>query len=64
MSQQSCQAEKQLLVMIRKVKSQQTQAEQGHEKLGTNRFGVTTQSILVTTRTRLLNTNYVAILSK
>ena len=42
----------------------QTPAEQGHEKLGANRFGVTTQGIPVMTRPRLLNTNYVATLSK
>ena len=41
-----------------------TPTEQGHEKLGANRFGVATQSIPVATRTRLLNTNYVATLSK
>ena len=44
--------------------SQQTPAEQGHEKLGANRFSVATQGILVVTRTRLLNTNHVATLSK
>ena len=50
---------------------QQTLAEQGHEKLGANRFGVMTQCIpvvteciLVVTRTRLLNINYVATLLK
>ena len=37
---------------------------QGHEKLVENRFGVTTQGILIATRTRLLNKIYVAILSK
>ena len=41
-----------------------TPVEQGHEKMGTNKFGVTTQGILVTKRTRLLNINYVATLSK
>ena len=55
---------KQLFVAIRKIMSLQTLAEQGHEKLGTNKFGVATQGILVSTRTRLLNTNYVATLSK
>ena len=44
--------------------SQQTPEEQGHEKLGTNRFGVATQGIPVATRTRLLNKIYVATLSK
>ena len=44
--------------------SRQTPPEQGHEKLGANRFGVTTQGIPVATRTRLLNTNYVTKLSK
>ena len=44
--------------------SPQTQAEQGHEKLGANRFTVATQGIPVVTRTRLLNTNYVTTLSK
>ena len=44
--------------------SQQTPEEQGHEKLVTNRFGVTTQGIPVATRTRLLNKIYVATLSK
>ena len=43
---------------------QQTQEEQGHEKLGANRFGVATQGIPVATKTRLLNTIYVATLSK
>ena len=44
--------------------SRQTLAEQGHEKLGANRFGVTIQGIPVTTRTRPLITNYVTTLSK
>ena len=44
--------------------SWQTPAEQGHEKMGANRFGVATQGIPIATRTRLLNTNYVATLSK
>ena len=44
--------------------SQQTPEEQGHEKLGANRFGVTIQSIPVVTRTRPLNTIYVTTLSK
>ena len=41
----------------------QTPEEQGHKKLVANRFGVTTQGIPVTTRTRLLNKIYVATLS-
>ena len=44
--------------------SRQTLVEQGHEKLGAKRFGVATQGIIMATRTRLLNTNYVAALSK
>ena len=44
--------------------SRQTPEEQGHEKLGANRFGVATQGIPVTTRTSLLNTIYVVTLSK
>ena len=44
--------------------SRQTLGEQGHEKLGANRFGVATQGIHVATRTMLLNTIYVATLSK
>ena len=44
--------------------SRQTLEEQGHEKLGANRFGVTTQGIPITIRTRLLNTIHVATLSK
>ena len=44
--------------------SRQTLAEQGHEKLGTNMFGVATQGIPVATRTRMFDTNYVATLSK
>ena len=44
--------------------SRQTLEEEGHEKLDANRFGVTTQGIPVTTRTRLLNKIYVATLSK
>ena len=42
----------------------QTSEEQGYEKLGANKFGVMTQGIHVATRTRLLNTIYVATLSK
>ena len=44
--------------------SRQTPSEQGHEKLGANRFSVAIKGIPVVTRTRLLNTNYVATLSK
>ena len=44
--------------------SQQTPEEQGQEKLGSNRFGVATLCTLVATRTRLLDTIYVATLSK
>ena len=44
--------------------SRQTEAKQGHKELGENRFGVATQDIPITTRTRLLNINYVATLSK
>ena len=36
----------------------------GHEKLVTNKLGVTAQSIHVAIRTRLLNKIYVATLSK
>ena len=42
--------------------SRQTPKEQGHEKFGANKFGVTTQGIPIATRTRLLNTIYVATL--
>ena len=44
--------------------SRQTLEGQGHEKLLANRFGVATQGIPITTRTRLLNTIYAAKLSK
>ena len=44
--------------------SLQTPEEQGHEKLGANRFGVATEGIPVVTRTRQLNIIYVAKLSK
>ena len=44
--------------------SRQTPDEQGHEKLGANRFGVATQGIPITIRTRLLNTIYVVTHSK
>ena len=64
MSRQSCQAEKQLFVAARKIMSRQTPKEHRHEKLGANRFGVATQGVPVMTRTRLLNTSYVAKLSK
>ena len=43
--------------------SRQTPVEQGHEKLGANKFGVATQGNPIATRTRLLNTNYVVTLS-
>ena len=42
----------------------QTSKGQEHEKLVANRFGVATQGIPVATRTRLLNTIYVATLPK
>ena len=42
--------------------SRQTLEGQGHEKLGANTFGVTTQGILVAIRTKLLNTIYVTTL--
>ena len=42
--------------------SRQTLEEQGHEKLGANRFGVATQGIPVVIKTRLLNIIYVATL--
>ena len=58
------QAEKKMFVVTRKIMSRQTPEEQGHEKLGAKRFGVATQGISVATRTRLLNTIYVATLSK
>ena len=41
-----------------------TPKEQAHEKLGANRFGVTTQGIPVAIIKRLMNTIYVATLSK
>ena len=44
--------------------SQQTPEAEGHEKLVANKFGVETQCIPVTTRTRLLHQNSVATLSK
>ena len=44
--------------------SRKTPEEQGHEKPGANMFCVMIQGILVTTSTRLLNTIYVATLSK
>ena len=44
--------------------SQQTPEEHRQEKLGANIFGVVTQGIPIVTRTRLLNTIYVATLSK
>ena len=44
--------------------SRQTLEVEGHEKLVANRFGVVTQCIPITKRTRLLHQNYVATLSK
>ena len=44
--------------------SRHTQEEVEHEKMVANRFGVTTQYIHVTTRTRLLHQNFVTTLSK
>ena len=55
LSRLSFHVKKQVFVM-----SSQTPTEQGHEKMGANRFGVTTQGFLVAIRTRLLNSNYVA----
>ena len=43
--------------------SRQTPEAEGHEKLVANRFGVTTQYIPVTTRTKLLHQNFVKTLS-
>ena len=53
-----------MFVATMKIMSRQTLEEQGHEKLGANRFGVATQGIPVTTRIRLLNTIYIMTLSK
>ena len=44
--------------------SQKTPEGQGYEKIVANRFGVATQGIPVSTRTRLLNKIYVVTLSK
>ena len=44
--------------------SRQTLEEEEHEKLVANRFGVTTQYILVAIKTRHLHKNYVVTLSK
>ena len=44
--------------------SRQIPKTEGREKLVANRFGVATQGIYVTTRTRLLHKNLVATLSK
>ena len=41
-----------MFVTIRKIMSRQTLEAEGHEKLVANRFGVTTQYILVATSTR------------
>ena len=38
----------------KKIMSRQTPKGQGHEKLDANKFGVATQGIPITTRTRLL----------
>ena len=43
---------------------QQTSEGQGHEKVGSNRFGVTTQGISVATITRLLKEIYVTTSTK
>ena len=43
--------------------SRHNQEAEGHEKLVVNRFGVATQYIPVTTRTRLLHQNSVTTLS-
>ena len=48
----------------RKMMSRQTLEAEGHEKLVTNKFSVTTQYISVATKTRLVHQNYVATLSK
>ena len=44
--------------------SRQTLEEHRHKKLGANKFGVVTKGIPIVTITRLLNTIYVATLSK
>ena len=44
--------------------SRQTPKGQGHEKLGANRFGITTQGISVLTITRLLKEIYVVTSTK
>ena len=44
--------------------SRQITEAEGNEKLVANKFGVATQDIYVATRTRLVNKNYVATLSK
>ena len=43
--------------------SRKSPEEQGHEKLVANMFGVETQGIPITTRTRLQNKIYVVTLS-
>ena len=55
---------KKLFVATRKIRSRQTPKRQGHEKLGANRFSVTTQAISVVTITRLLKEIYVATSTK
>ena len=44
--------------------SRQTPEGQGHEKLGVNRFGVTTQGIFIVTITRLLKEIYAVTSTK
>ena len=53
-----------MFVATRKIMSRHTLEEEEHEKLVANRFGVTTQYIHVTTRTRLLHKYFVTTLSK
>ena len=50
--------------MTRKITSRQIPEVEGNEKLVANKFGVVTQDIYATIRTRLLNKNFVATLSK
>ena len=51
-------------VATRKIISRHIPKVEGHEKLVANRFGVTTQGIPVPIRTRLLQKNFIATLSK
>ena len=53
-----------MFVATRKIMSRQTLKAEENEKLVANRFGVTTQYILVATKTRQLHKNYVVTLSK